>query len=89
MAGGPSGFGPADHAGRIIGERRRLEAHQEFDGVGIQHSVDLDFMLLEAGIRPEDADGLADEEIRVLLDPGGGNTPPNHTPERAPGPKAA
>lgn len=61
------------HTERIIGAQRRLEAHRPvpegcpIDGEGIQLSVDLDVALMEAGIRPEDADGLADDAVRALL----------------------
>ncbi len=71
-------------AGRVLAARRRLAANsggpggQAIDGEGIQLSVDLDLLLMGAGIRPEEADGMTDDEIRALLCPDG------HPPGRSP-----
>lgn len=74
-----------DRAERIIGARRRLDSpeHREIDGEGIQLSVDLDVMLMDAGIRPEDADAMADDEIRIIL--GSGADVPVSQDETGPG----
>ena len=64
-------------AGRVIAARRRLAAHsggpgdQVIDGEGIQLSVDLDGLLMGAGIPPEDAEDLTDDAIRALIVHGG------------------
>ena len=71
-------------AGRVLVARRRLAAHSggpggcAIDGEGIQLSVDLDLLLMGAGVRPEEADGMTDDEIRALLGPDG------HPPGRPP-----
>jgi hypothetical protein len=82
--GNDAGASAGQLAGRVLAARRRLAAHsggpggQAIDGEGIQLSVDLDLLLMGAGIRPEEADGMTDDEIRALLDPDGHT--PGHTP---------